>query len=239
MYNIAMHNREQIINGRKINLILRDDVDESIVNEVFKFREYRATVELIKEAKGVVLDVGAHAGYFSLWATAQNPKVKIYALEPIKENFEFLQKNIAKNKFKNIKPENVALTKKSGEINIFLSGDSHNHSLLPISDKTQSVKSVNLADYIKKNKIKNISLLKIDIEGGEYEIFENLEKEIFSKIENVFLEYHQSENRNFKVIENILRENGFTVEIFPSHFDKTMGFLLARNKRKSRTNLQK
>ncbi len=231
-----MYNREQIFNNKKINLLLRDDVDESIVNEVFKFHEYRGAGDLIREAQGVVLDVGAHAGYFSLWAAAQNPKVKIYALEPVKDNFEFLQKNIAENKFKNIKPENLALTKKSGEINIFLSEDSHNHSLLPISDKTQSVKSVNLADFIKKNKIKIISLLKIDIEGGEYEIFENLEKEIFSKIENVFLEYHQSENRNFKVIENILRENGFTVEIFPSHFDKTMGFLLARNKRIKKQN---
>lgn len=234
-----MYTREQIVNNKKINLFLRDDVDESIVNEVFKFREYRGTLNLIKEAKGAILDVGAHAGYFSLWAAAQNSKVKIYALEPVRENFEFLQKNIIENIFKNIKAENMALSKEDGEVNIFLSEDSHNHSILPISEKTQSVKAISLENFIKKNKIKIISLLKIDIEGGEYEIFENLEKEIFSKIENIFLEYHQSEDKNFKVIENILRENGFTVEAFPSHFDKTMGFLLARNKRKSRTNLQK
>lgn len=235
-----MNNKEQTVNGHKINLLLRDDVDESIVNEVFKFREYRGTIEIIQNANGVILDVGAHAGYFSLWTAAQNPKAKIYALEPITENLDFLKQNIAENIFKNIKPENVALSKESGELNIFLSEDSHNHSLLPISDKTRKIKAVNLTDFIKKNKIKIITLLKMDIEGGEYEIFENLDQEIFSKIENIFLEYHESESRNFKVIENILRENGFSVEVFPSHFDKTMGFLLARNKRlKLRTNLQK
>lgn len=234
-----MYTREQIINGKKINLILRDDVDESIVNEVFKFREYRGVQEIVQNATEPIVDVGAHAGYFSLWTTVQNPKIKIYALEPVGENFDLLKQNLAENNFKNIKVENVALTRETGEINIFLSEDSHNHSLLPISDQVQKTKGVSLMDFIKKNKIKNISLLKIDIEGGEYEIFENLNNETFGKIENIFLEYHQSENRNFKVIENILRENGFTVEVFPSQFDKTMGFLLARNKRKLRTNLQK
>ncbi len=231
-----MHKREQIINSKKVNLILRDDVDESIVNEVFKFREYRSAQEIIQNSNGAIVDVGAHAGYFSLWTAVLNSKIKIYALEPVKENFDFLKQNLAENNFKNIKAENVALTRETGEINIFLSEDSHNHSLLPISDQVQKIKGLSLVDFIKKYKIKKISLLKMDIEGGEYEIFENLEKENFSQIENIFLEYHQSENRNFKVIENILRENGFSVEVFPSHFDKTMGFLLARNKRIKKQN---
>jgi hypothetical protein len=34
------------------------------------------------------------------------------------------------------------------------------------------------------------------------------------------------------LIEKKLRENGFGVEIFPSQFDKTMGFLWAKNKKK-------
>jgi len=226
-----MYTREEAVNGKKIKLLLRDDVDESIVNEIFKFKEYRGAGDIIKEAVGIVVDVGAHVGYFALWATASNPKVKIYALEPIKENFDLLKKNITENKFKNIKAENVALNKETGAVNIFLSEDSHNHSLLPISESSVKVKAVSFADFVKKNKIKKISLLKMDIEGGEYEIFQNSIGEIAGKTENIFLEYHQTESKNFKVIENILRENGFSVEIFPSHFDKTMGFLLARNKR--------
>lgn len=231
-----MYKREEIVNGQKVKLLLRDDVDESIVNEIFKFKEYRRAGEIIQDASGVILDVGAHAGYFALWATAQNSKAKIFCLEPIKANFDFLKENVAENKTKNIKAENVALYKETGQVSIFLSEDSHNHSLLPISENKELVKAVSFADFVKKNKIKNISLLKMDIEGGEYEIFQNATAEISAITENIFLEYHQTENKNFKVIENILRQNGFTVEVFPSQFDKTMGFLLARNKRLKKYN---
>ncbi len=229
-----MYSREETVNGKKIKLWLRDGVDDSVINEVFKFKEYRGIVEIIQNAQDDILDVGAHAGYFSLWAAAFNLKVKIFALEPVKENFLFLQENLKANKFKNIKPENTALSKESKEIKIFISEDSHNHSLLPISEKAEKVKSENFEDFINKRKISKISLVKMDIEGGEYEIFENSIDTIAAKTENIFLEYHQTETKNFKVIESILRENGFTVEVFPSHFDKTMGFLLARNKRLKR-----
>jgi len=231
-----MYKREEIVNGQKVKLLLRDDVDESIVNEIFKFKEYRRAGEIIQDVGGVILDVGAHAGYFALWAIAQNSEAKIFCLEPIKANFDFLKENIKENKAKNIKAENVALYKETGQVSIFLSEDSHNHSLLPISENKEIVKAVSFADFVKKNKIKNISLLKMDIEGGEYEIFQNSTVEISTITENIFLEYHQTESKNFKVIENILRQNGFTVEIFPSQFDKTMGFMLARNKRLKKHN---
>lgn len=231
-----MYSREETVNGKKIKLLLRDGVDDSVINEVFKFKEYRGIMEIIQNAQEDILDVGAHAGYFSLWAAALNSKVKIFALEPVKQNFLFLQENLKANKFKNIKPENMALSKQSKEIKIFLSEDSHNHSLLPISEKVEKVKSENFEDFTNKKKISKISLIKMDIEGGEYEIFENSIDIIAAKTENIFLEYHQTETKNFKIIENILRQNGFTVEIFPSQFDKTMGFLLARNKRLKKHN---
>jgi len=226
-----MYSREETVNGKKINLLLRDEVDESIVNEIFKFREYRGVADIVKEADKAIIDVGAHAGYFSLWASAYNSKAKILALEPVEDNFDFLKQNLSQNKFKNILSEKLALSKTTGTVNIYLSEDSHNHSLLPISETKEEVKAINFADLLKKKKISKVSLLKLDIEGGEYEIFENSIDEISAKVENIFLEYHNTEDKNAKVIETILREHGFTVEVFPSSFDKNMGFLLARNKR--------
>ncbi len=94
------------------------------------------------------------------------------------------------------------------------------------------VKTVNFANFCETNKIKKISLLKMDIEGGEYGVIENLGVEDFAKIGVIIMEYHNSKNENYKKIENRLRKNGFSVQIYPSKFDKKMGFLLARNKRK-------
>ena len=45
----------------------------------------------------------------------------------------------------------------------------------------------------------------------------------------MILEYHKG--NEYKVLAEKLRENGFGVQVFPSHFDKTMGFIWANNKR--------
>jgi hypothetical protein len=47
----------------------------------------------------------------------------------------------------------------------------------------------------------------------------------------VILEYHEGREKSIE-IEQQLRENGFSVQVFPSKFDKTMGFMYGRNKRK-------
>jgi len=78
-----------------------------------------------------------------------------------------------------------------------------------------------------------MSLLKMDIEGGEYEVFDSMDSDDFSMVNFVILEYHTSSYKHAsgKQIEEKLRVNGFGAQVFPSKFDKTMGFLYARNKR--------
>jgi hypothetical protein len=124
----------------------------------------------------------------------------------------------------------------------------------------QNIEILSLKDFFEKNKIDKVSLIKMDIEGGEYGIMESLDKETFSRIEAFVLEHHkrscqlpvasskgglkscqvgvacmrhvQEEERDEKFLERIFRENGFSVQIFPSQFDKKMGFILAKNRRK-------
>jgi hypothetical protein len=71
----------------------------------------------------------------------------------------------------------------------------------------------------------------MDIEGGEYELFSGLTPDDFSSIGAIIMEYHNQGKNTYQVIEQALREQGFGVQIFPSRFDKTMGFLWAKNKR--------
>ena len=157
----------------------------------------------------------------------------------------------------------------TGERKLLISTDSHNHRLAEYGhdDETAAVKAFAFSDFCKQNKIKKISLLKIDIEGGEYEVFAGMSDQDLSMVNFVILEYHTSspdfgaaeiadprfcpdfsraeiadarfcakaksaQNRDkHKQIEEKLRENGFGVQVFPSRFDKTMGFIWANNKR--------
>ncbi|HEY5137860.1 MAG TPA: FkbM family methyltransferase, partial [Methylococcales bacterium] len=216
---------------------LRDDADESVVAEIFKWREYKAAEEVIEKISLPILDVGAHIGIFSLYARAINPTAKIYAMEPEKENFGLLLKNIEANDLKDVKSYKVALSSKTAERNLAIELDSINHHLADenFGDGAEAhyikVPSISLRDFLEKNDIARVGLLKMDIESGEYEVLENMQEEVFGRIDNIILEYHNYGGRNYKELEDILRENGFTVQRFPSGFEKDLGFLFARNKR--------
>ena len=224
--------------NRKFEIFLRPDADESVVAEIFKWQEYKSAEEIIKNCALPILDVGAHIGIFSLYAKAINAAAKIYALEPEENNFDLLKQNVAVNNLSDVKIFKVALAGKSGSRDLKLALDSINHHLLSDFDKIEKedcrhekVSVITLGDFLRENNIGKIGLIKMDIEGGEYEIFESLSAEDFSKIGNVILEYHNYFGRHYQEIENILRKKGFGVQIFPSRFEKDLGFMLARNKR--------
>lgn len=228
--------RQINFNHKAIKFNLRDDVDDSIFNEIFQFREYRQTEKIITEAKGAILDIGAHAGFFSLYAAALNPNKKIYALEPEPANFLALKQNTKLNpEFNKIKLFNTALAAETGQKILYLSVDSHNHSLVKGEDngfQELLIKTTSLGDFCQEQKISEIALLKMDIEGGEHEIIKNFSPAEFDLIDNLFLEVHETEFGFYQSLEKILRPAGFSVQVFPCQFASNLKFILASNKRK-------
>jgi len=220
---------------KKFNVELRDEVDRSVVNEIFKFREYRSAESAIESAKLPILDVGAHIGLFSLYVRALNSIVPIIAFEPEVNNFDRLEKNIAENQIENIQLECLALSSKSGQGKLVISNDSQNHRLSFASEnvsgqKVEKVKTTSLADYCKKNKVKKISLIKMDIEGGEFDLIGSWGKDDFSLFESILLEYHNTLGNEHKRLIEIFKINGFGVQSFPSQFERSMGFVWAKRK---------
>jgi len=218
--------------GKNLVIHLRDDADQSVFNEIFKVREYRSADEAIKSARFPIVDVGAHAGFFVCYCRALNENAKIFAVEPESKNLEALKKHIKDNNYLDIEVVEGALAKDMGIGSLVISPDSHNHRLSNgdiAEGETVKVKTYSFSGFCKKNKIKKISLLKMDIEGGEYEVFDGLSADDLNMVNFVILEYHYG--KEYKKIEDKLRENGFGVQVFPSKFEKTMGFLFAKNKR--------
>ena len=223
-------------NGRELKLQIRDEADDSVVGEIFREHEYRIVESIIASASDPILDIGAHAGFFTLYARTLNPTVRIVAVEPEPGNFELLEKHLEENEIVNVDVIKAALAAKTGNRMLKIARDSHNHRLSAIgrSDsggESISVYTYSLSDLLKKCIINKVSLLKMDIEGGEFEVFESLSPEILSKVDCLILEYHQKSG-DFREIETLLRESKFAVQVFPSRFDKKMGFIFARNKGK-------
>lgn len=221
--------------SRMYQLYLRDEADASVAAEIFKEREYRVAEEMMKTAVDPILDVGAHSGMFTMYARSINPTVRIIDVEPEPNNVELLRRHILENRVQNIEVIEAALSGDSGRRKLLVSEDSHNHRLLPADDKGVSpnaltVEALSLPDLLKKCIISAIGLLKMDIEGSEFEVFSALTADDLSKIKAVLLEYHNTILPQ-QEIEEKLRENGFSVQRFPSRFEKTMGFIFALNKR--------
>ena len=91
-----------------------------------------------------IIDIGGHIGLFSLLVSQKSKCANIYSFEPIKDNFDMLKTNLELNNIKNVFPFNLAVSKNSDEINLFLSDDESAHSIISKKSESITVKSISL-----------------------------------------------------------------------------------------------
>ena len=170
----------------------------------------------------VVVDVGAHKGYFSVLAAKLARKGTVYALEPVIESTAFIQANASLNSLRNINICNFGLWNQTGEANLFLSSNSGGHSLRPKPSTIgkRLISTVTLEKFCDDRGIQTIDFLKLDCEGAEYGIFP-LPKQILDRIQKVSMETHDFGQYHHSEIEKHLHEGGFVVTCAP-------GYLYAR-----------
>ena len=216
-------------NNQDFQVYTRSQADKSIMKEIFELREYKGIETIIKSAKDQIIDGGAQAGFFVLYCRALNPDVKILAIEPDEDNLELLNQHIEINNLKNIEVIPAALAAKSGLRDFYISSDTHNHGLfkilVPKINRISKIKTFSLEDFLREQGIESVDLLKLDIEGAEFEVLENFVN--WEKIKNIALEYHDFGENNHKELENLFLQNGYKVKSRASKFDKNLGFIFA------------
>ena len=120
--------------------------DKYIISEIWCHKGYIQIGFQIKDSD-LILDIGAHIGVFSIFASRQVKNGKIYAFEPAPENFEMLRENIELNKAKNIIPFNKAVSDKNGKREIYFSSnpaDTGGHSFVFASKNKIIVETISL-----------------------------------------------------------------------------------------------
>ncbi|MCE7054125.1 FkbM family methyltransferase [Algoriphagus sp. AGSA1] len=137
--------------------------------------------ELAKKSQ-VILDIGANSGWFSVMAKAYNPSATVHAFEPQPNIFNVLKKNNEINSF-DIHCHQLALSNQKDELPFYNTGESTfesintTHGSLNKEWRTEKQFSIKvnverLDDFIKSHQIKNIDLIKIDVETLEPEVLE-------------------------------------------------------------------
>ncbi|MGK7391666.1 MAG: FkbM family methyltransferase [Candidatus Cyclobacteriaceae bacterium M2_1C_046] len=172
----------------------------------------------------VIIDGGANIGTYSLLINRLMPKVLIYSFEPVKTTFEKLRKNV--DNTENIIPVKNGLYKNNctKEINLFTS--SSHSSLVDIqglsyeSNEKQTIELIRGDDFMKKNKISEIDLLKLDVEGAEFDAILGFEEHIEKgKIKMIQFEYGYINISTKKLLidfYNYFESKGYIVgKVFP------------------------
>jgi FkbM family methyltransferase len=138
----------------------------------------------------VVVDLGANVGFFTNYASQKCKKV--ISIEGGDALFSCLVKNTYENN--NIEYLNANIISENSSING--------------SWATPTKINVTISNIFDFYKLDYIDFLKVDIEGGEYDIFRDIDKNILSKIKKIAIEVHDS-NRNKELINNINKNRFF------------------------------
>lgn len=137
-------------------------------------------------SQSLVLDVG---GYKGQWASDIYARYncRILVFEPLKAFSVKLDKRFKRNP--NIEVFNFALGGTCRQETLFLSDDSS--SMYTKSGDKDTIQFVEVSEFFSKNNIKNIDLIKINIEGGEYELLAKLIKDDYIKdIKHIQIQFH-------------------------------------------------
>jgi|TARA_B110000438_G_C15805806_1_gene647266 FkbM family methyltransferase len=211
--------------GQKIKIRV-NSTDLMALTHVWLIEEYAKKNFDIKSSD-TVIDVGAHIGLFTLYASQSCKIGNIYSYEPVKENFEILKENMNINNLKNVKIFNLAVSNSNSTITLFMNNDESGHSMFSESSENIIVKSTSLMKIFDDNKIKECNFLKLDCEGAEYEIIEKLPSTYFEMIEKIIIEYHMVDSHPelLEKLQNKLSANNFKFETKILFSD--IGFLYA------------
>jgi FkbM family methyltransferase len=216
-------------NGQKVKT-RAGTIDGTIIFENFIYNVYNPEGFELKKGD-VVVDVGAHIGTFSIFASKLASKV--YSFEPIGENFSLLQENIEMNKADNVYPFKMAVSKQNGETELFINDKNNaaHSSYMHKESKKVIVKTISFEDFVKSNNVSKIDFLKMDCEGAEYDIFFNCPKNILSMIGKISMECHNIDSKNNSLaLKDFLQNNGFEVNIRSADSD-IVSYLFAKNKK--------
>lgn len=221
-------------NGLECYVLSREETNY-IFSEIFTEQQYIQHGIVVKEGDCIV-DVGANIGLFTLFINRLQKHLTVYAFEPIPEIFAVLQENVSLHSLFTTQVFNYGLGSENNSEKLFtfypnMAGNSTTRpeeKALQQEVMSKVMDDAKLAyffqSYTVKGRLRTLSsvmdelgieaidLLKIDVEGEEYEVLAGIEQKDWGKIKQVVAEVQNCSER-LQQVNQLLAQHGFNVSI--------------------------
>lgn len=189
---------------------------EDVISDNIAFLRYyewelSEIIKSLSSNSSIMVDAGANMGYFSLIFLSNSPKGKLFGFEPNPSVSILLDNNITQNNFNDravvIKK---ALSATSGNIPFNFGSSDKQSGWGHVDNNSKSYVEATTLDINFSNN-ESIDILKIDVEGFEFEVLKGASKLLNEKrIRNIF----------FEINDGMLQTNGISGEIVIKYLNK-------------------
>jgi len=180
------------------------DWDKGSIGGSFVYHDY----DFLDVTNRTVVDVGANIADTAIYFALRGAK-RVIAFEPFPKIFEIAERNVKANGLE----DKVILVNAGcgydGEVRV--KEDIESDASTQLRDFGEGVKipMYSLNTIVSKFNVEKGSVLKVDCEGCEYDLFRNASREALDRFDQIAIEYHYG----YKELVNILKKNGFKTKI--------------------------
>lgn len=215
---ISRENDEAVVSLNGFTYKLRiTGSDFEVFNQIVLQEELETVIQHAHHLKNEqlnIIDCGANIGLSSLTFKKNFPQANIICVEPERSNYLQLCKNISMNNLTNVTAIEAGVWYKKATLVPdleFRDKSNWSFALKEAKDKTTSgIKVDSILNIAAAAGWSHVDILKIDIEGSEFELFKNIEtwQSILDSIKIISIEVHE-EKGQLEEIEKILLQKGF------------------------------
>ncbi len=202
--------------GLRYPLVVRTGTsDPDVFFELFIRGIYDSLV--CRESPGFIVDCGGNAGYFSALFLSRYPECRIVAVEPDPENYRVLSRNLEPYGEQAITIQ-AGVWSRREPLRIaedpFRDGREWARQVRSCREgETESIPGIDISSLLDDLGWSRISLLKVDIEGAEAEVFSAGCESWLRVVDVVAVETHEDSSfgDTREIVEKKIRDSGFEI----------------------------
>jgi FkbM family methyltransferase len=175
---------------KKYIRIRPNTTDLAVFKEIFIKGELKLSEKINPK---LIIDCGAYVGFSSLYMSNRYLNAIIYAIEPELKNYNALLSNCSHEK--RIKPINAAIWDSEAILEIETGEGEWNFKTKEVKiPNSNTIRGITIQNILNVSGMNSIDILKVDIEGAEYQLFNENCHSWLSKVKLIFIELHENSN---------------------------------------------